>query len=77
MSATSGKKLDIIEQPNNWAREMRRSVAATEKKQLPKIDKLLEWGVVSAGDIIIARGHGGEAELLENGHVKVNGEEIW
>lgn len=69
-------KFDIIEQPNNWAREMRRPAGTTERKQLPKIDKLLEWGVVSAGDTIIAKGYEDEAELMENGHVMVKGEEM-
>ncbi len=69
-------KFDIIEQPNNWVREMRRPTASVERKQLPRIDKLLEWGAVSAGDTIIAKGYDDEAELMANGHVMVKGEEM-
>ena len=37
---------------------------------------MLEWGVVSAGDILIAKGYEEEAELLANGHVIFNKEEM-
>ena len=45
------------------------------RQRLPKIDTLLEWGVVQAGDIIIAKDRDDEATLLSNGNVKVNGVE--
>ncbi|SFD42186.1 hypothetical protein SAMN05216238_101267 [Lentibacillus persicus] len=45
------------------------------RRSLPKIDEMLEWGAVKAGDIIVAKGREDEAELLENGNVSVNGEE--
>jgi len=47
------------------------------RRSLPKIDDMLEWGAVKAGDIIVAKGREDEAELLANGNVKANdGEEI-
>lgn len=39
------------------------------RRSLPKISALLEWGVVSAGDIIIAKGKTSEATLNSDGSV--------
>ncbi|MCM3163736.1 hypothetical protein [Metabacillus litoralis] len=55
--------------------------SSTQKKSitrrvLPKIDEMLEWGVVKAGDTIGAKGRDDEGTFLDNGNVKVNGEEI-
>lgn len=69
-------KFEIIEQPNDWVKEMRRLSGTIARKKLPKIKDMLEWGVVSAGDILITKGYDEEAELLSNGHVTFNGEEI-
>lgn len=69
-------KFEIIEQPNDWVKEMRRPSGTIARKKLPKIKDMLEWGVVSAGDVLIAKGYDEEAELLSNGHVTFNGEEI-
>lgn len=46
------------------------------RRVLPKIDKLLKWGVVKEGDIIVAKGRGDEATLLASGNVLVDGEEM-
>ena len=46
------------------------------RRALPKIDEMLEWGVVKAGDAIVAKGRDDEGTLLANGNVEVNGEEI-
>lgn len=46
------------------------------RRSLPKIDEMLEWGVVKAGDAIVAKGRQDEGKLLPNGNVEVNGEEI-
>jgi hypothetical protein len=43
---------------------------------LPKINEMLEWGVVKEGDIIVAKGQDHEGILKRNGNVEVNGEEI-
>jgi len=48
----------------------------TVRRSLPKIDAMLEWGVVKAGDIIVAKGRNAEATLLKNGSVKVEGKEM-
>lgn len=69
-------KFEIIEQPNNWAKEMRKTSSSIERTVLPKIKDMLEWGVVKAGDILIARGTDEESVLLANGHVSVNDEEM-
>jgi hypothetical protein len=46
------------------------------RRSLPKIDALLEWGVVKAGDIIVAKDRDEEGSLLKNGNVSVNGKEL-
>ena len=48
----------------------------TTRRSLPKIDAMLDWGVVKAGDIIVAKGREDEATLLENGNVTVEGKEM-
>jgi len=68
-------KFQVVEKPNNWAKQMK-NINVSPKKHLPKINSLIKWGEVKAGDIIVARGYKDEAELLENGHVLVNGEEM-
>lgn len=45
------------------------------RRTLPKIDSLLEWGAVKAGDIIIAKGKEDGAVLLANGNVLVSNKE--
>ena len=45
------------------------------RRKLPKIDAMLEWGVVREGDILVAKGRDDEGTLLANGNVRVNGEE--
>ena len=45
------------------------------RRSLPKIDLMLEWGVVKEGDIIVAKGREDEGRLLSNGNVLVKGEE--
>lgn len=44
----------------------------TIRRSLPRIDEMLEWGVVNEGDVIVPKGREGEAILLENGNVLVN-----
>lgn len=46
------------------------------KRVLPKIDSLLDWGAVKAGDIIVAKGRQDEATLQANGNVLVDGREL-
>lgn len=46
------------------------------RRSLPRIQSMLEWGVVKEGDLIVPRGREGDAELLSNGNVKVDGEEM-
>ena len=44
------------------------------RRSLPRIDAMLDWNVIKAGDIIVPKGKEGHAVLLENGNVTVNGE---
>ncbi|MCS7464511.1 hypothetical protein N0M98_30900 [Paenibacillus doosanensis] len=46
-----------------------------KRRSLPKIDEMLQWGVVKEGDIIVAKGRDDEATLLNNGNVRVDGKE--
>ena len=66
---------NVIEQPNNWAKEMKQTKTGESKKKLPRITDMLKWGVVKEGDIIISRYSDEEVTLLRNGHVSTeNGE---
>ncbi|MBO4687450.1 MAG: hypothetical protein J5636_02970 [Clostridiales bacterium] len=70
-------KFEIIEQPNNWAKEMRKtSSKSRERRILPKIRDMLEWGVVTPGDVLTASGTDEKATLLQNGHVCYQDEEM-
>jgi len=48
----------------------------TIRRSLPKIDAMLDWGIVKAGDIIVAKGRENEAILQKNGNVLVEGKEM-
>ena len=67
---------EVLEQPNNWAKEMKRPVGTRQMTKLPKIRDMLQWKVVSPGDILVAKDTSSEAILLENGHVTYDGEEM-
>ena len=54
---------------------MRKPSGTTQKTILPKIKDMLAWGIVFAGDILVAKGYDDEAELPGSGHVLYNGEE--
>ena len=69
-------KFEIIEQPNDWVKEMKKPSSGIERTKLPKIKDMLSWGVVSAGDVLIAKGYDEEVQLLANGHVTFNNEEM-
>lgn len=63
--------VNIIDSPINQYLDKKKIT----RRVLPKIDKMLEWGVVEVGDHIAPKGKDGEAELLANGNVLVAGEE--
>lgn len=67
---------NVIERPNNWAKEMRTSSVGNAKRKLPRIADMLSWGIVKAGDILITNGSDDEAVLQRNGHVTIDGEEM-
>lgn len=56
-------------QKDNFQKSERSNIV---RKSLPKIDSLMEWGIVQPGDIIVAKGTEEEAELQANGLVKTN-----
>jgi len=76
------KLLPITNYDDYYVNLMDKSVTTTAtrdkkitRRSLPKIDLMLEWGVVKEGDIIVAKGREEEGRLLSNGNVMVNGEE--
>lgn len=70
------KILPVVEYEDFYVQVTKKDVLHKDKKKditrrsLPKIDSMLEWGIVSAGDMIVAKGTDKEAQLLENGQVK-------
>ena len=76
------KLLPVTNYDDYYVNLMDKSVVTTvtgdkkiTRRSLPKIDLMLEWGVVKEGDIIVAKGREDEGRLLSNGNVMVNGEE--
>jgi len=76
------KLLPVINYDDYYVNLMDKSVMAIvsgdkkiTRRSLPKIDLMLDWGVVKEGDIIIAKGTDNEGKLLANGNVMANGEE--
>lgn len=63
-------KFEVIEKPNDW---VKRNVATNRgpinRTSLPKIKDMLRWGVVSEGDIIVARDTDSESILQSDGNV--------
>ncbi|AIQ63052.1 hypothetical protein PSTEL_08005 [Paenibacillus stellifer] len=49
---------------------------AITRRSLPKIDSMLEWGIIKPGDLIVAKDRQEEGVLLKNGHIEVNGREL-
>jgi hypothetical protein len=56
-------------------RDLTKIRRGTTRRSLPKIDSMLDWGVVKEGDIIVAKGRDDEATLLKDGNVMVGGKE--
>ncbi len=76
------KILPVTKYDDYYVNLMDKSITTITKKNkditrrsLPKIDAMLEWGVVKEGDIIVAKGRLDEGTLLANGNVMVNGKE--
>ncbi|SER91107.1 hypothetical protein [Salisediminibacterium halotolerans] len=65
-----------LDRPAGTAPRAARDKPALKRRSLPKIDKLLAWGAVKAGDVIEAKDKPDEAVLLENGNVEAGGEEM-
>ena len=78
VASTDDYFVNLMEKRNETVRS---TVKKITRKSLPKIDLLMEWRVVEAGDILVAKGTEFEAELLKNGNVRANGIEkslqIW
>lgn len=76
------KLLPVTKYDDYYVNLMDKSITAsipsdkkTTRRSLPKIDLMLEWGVVKEGDIIVAKGKEEGGTLLSNGNVMVNGKE--
>lgn len=75
------KLLPITDYSDYYVNLLDKSPSAVSKKtyktrkQLPKIDDMLKWGVVKEGDIIIAKGKDDEGKLLANGNILADGKE--
>lgn len=54
----------------------KRTKGAVTRRNLPRINDMLEWGVVKAGDVIQARGRDSEGTLLSNGNILVDEREL-
>ena len=48
----------------------------TNRRSLPRIDAMLEWGVVKEGDLLRAKNHDSTAILMGNGNVELDGKEM-
>ncbi len=64
--------VNLIDKSLSSAQGKRKGVS---RRSLPKIDAMLNWGVVKPNDVIVAKGRDEEGILLANGKVKVNGKE--
>lgn len=76
------KQLPVTNHDEYYVNLMDKSIFPTSKNEkritrrsLPKIDLMLEWGVVKEGDKLVAKGKEDEVTLLENGNVLVDGQE--
>lgn len=76
------KVLPVTNYEDYYVNLMDKSLAVSIKRNkggtrrtLPKIDAMLEWGVVKEGDIIVAKDRGNEGVLMANGNIVVNEEE--
>ncbi|MDQ6598110.1 hypothetical protein [Bacillus salipaludis] len=54
---------------------VKRSKGGT-RRTLPKIDAMLDWGVVKEGDIIVAKDRGNEGVLQANGNILADDKEL-
>lgn len=69
--------LPIMEYQDFYVDVVKKDSIIKEKKRditrqtLPKIDKILEWGVIHKDDILVANGTNEEATLREDGQVEI------
>ena len=65
----------VIEKPNDWFKRVKPR-GPFVRMSLPRINDMLEWGIVKAGDIISCKYTDEEVELLENGNVQTSEGEL-
>lgn len=77
------KLLPVTDHNDYYVNLMDKSISAPiphnkkiTRRSLPKIDVMLEWGVVKVGDVIVAKGKEDEAVLLSDGNVLVKEQEM-
>lgn len=69
------KVLPVADYDDYYVNLLDKTLPGTQKRKaytrrsLPKIDAMLDWGIVKPGDIIMAKNGRSVAELLENGNV--------
>lgn len=69
------KVLPVVDYDEYYVNLLDKTIPGTQKRKaytrrsLPKIDAMLDWGIVKPGDIIMAKNGQSEAELLENGNI--------
>src|SRR5690606_20377286 len=79
---TAEKILPLAKYDDYYLNLMNKSITVsatsrrTTRQSLPKINAMLQWGVVKPGDIIKAKDRADEAILQKNGNVKVDGKEM-
>jgi hypothetical protein len=76
------KLLPVTNYEDYYVNLMDKSLGVTVKRNkggtrrtLPKIDTMLNWGVVKEGDIIVAKDRGKEGKLLANENILINEKE--
>ena len=67
---------EVLERPNDWAKEMRQSKKSITRAKLPRIMDMIKWGVLKEGDLITSDYGNEDVTLLSNGHIRtIDGEE--
>lgn len=76
-NALKAPKFEVIEKPNNWVKKRSSGTRGPiSRTTLPKIKDMLGWGVVAAGDVLVASDTEEEATLQADGQVQLASGEI-
>ncbi len=75
-ASSKAPKFEVVEKPNDWVKRRSSGRGAVNRTVLPKIKDMLRWGVVSAGDVLVARDREDEVVLQADGLVRLPEGEI-